>query len=134
MQIVKLESWNRYFYCPVSGRNLADDDLEQTNIPSFRGLWVHNFYDMPTVKCKALEKAWQARYKKHIEEDEDMGVDEVLEAFLKEYNQPNWVTFEVTTHGIACGPVCETVWYVLDLGTIEEEEVEPKQAFAGKGF
>ena len=121
MQIVKLESWNYDFYCPVTGRLLTEGDPGQLDIPTFRGLWVNNFFDEPTVSCEALEKAWRSRYLKFLEEDEEeeVWVEDVLESFLKAYEEPNWVGFELTTHGIACGPVCNTVWFVLDLGTLE---------------
>jgi hypothetical protein len=45
-------------------------------------------------------------------------IDEAVEvtAFLKSVNEPGWVAFEITTSGMACGPVCNTTWTVLDLG------------------
>jgi len=35
---------------------------------------------------------------------------------LIDYNLPNATVFEITTSGIACGPVSNTVWFVLNLG------------------
>ena len=122
MQIVKIESWNRDFYCPVTGKNLMElygEGLKEVN--SFKGQWVDVDLEMPTVKCRELGDAWEARYRSDIMEDEEERYeDEVLESFLREYDQPNWVAFEITTHAIACGPVCSVVWFVLDLGNLSE--------------
>ena len=35
--------------------------------------------------------------------------------FLQSLDRPNWVAFEITTCGMACGPVWSTAWTVLDL-------------------
>ena len=40
-------------------------------------------------------------------------------AFLESVEQPGWVAFEITTCGMACGPVWETTWTVLDLSEQE---------------
>jgi hypothetical protein len=42
------------------------------------------------------------------------GSDELIE-FLKAYKAPTWAVFEITTSGMACGPVSSTVWMVVDL-------------------
>lgn len=93
MQIVNLESWNRDFYCPVTGKNLMEvygDELKE--VGSFKGQWVDVDYEMPIVNCETLEAAWEARYRSFKNEDENEDDDdEVLEAFLREYDQPNWV-------------------------------------------
>jgi hypothetical protein len=49
-----------------------------------------------------------------IQDAADEGVDVV--AFLKSVDQPGWVAFEITSCGMACGPVSSTTWTVLDLG------------------
>jgi hypothetical protein len=36
-------------------------------------------------------------------------------AFLKSVDKPNWVVFEITTCGFACGQLRSTTWTVLDL-------------------
>jgi hypothetical protein len=39
--------------------------------------------------------------------------------FLQSLDPPNWVAFEITTCGMACGPVWSTAWTVLDLSGSE---------------
>jgi hypothetical protein len=93
MQIIELErdDWN--FFCPATGRLVFTDDGEP-NTPALRGSW------------------WQ----EHLEAQEaaDEGADVV--SFLRSLERPNWVAFEITTCGMACGPVWSTNWTVLDLG------------------
>ena len=38
-----------------------------------------------------------------------------LEKFLNEYDEPNYVAFEITTGGIACGPISSTVVLVINM-------------------
>jgi hypothetical protein len=39
--------------------------------------------------------------------------------FLRSVERPNWVAFEITTCGMACGPAWSTAWTVLDLSDPE---------------
>ncbi len=58
------------------------------------------------------KEAWDA-YINQVDTEE---VDLDVAAFLERVEQPGWVAFEITTCGMACGPVWETTWTVLDLG------------------
>jgi hypothetical protein len=65
-----------------------------------------------------LKPLWQA----HLEEQKaaDEGADVVR--FLQSVERPNWVAFEITTCGMACGPVWSTAWTVLDLSDTNDKE------------
>ena len=58
----------------------------------------------------------------HLEAQQaaDDGPDVV--AFLQGLQRPNWVAFEVSSFGMACGPVWSTTWTVLDLGEASEQD------------
>ena len=58
-----------------------------------------------------LQTAWDAYAIKTDEADGDLDVA----AFLMEVDMPGWVAFQVNSFGMACGPVWETTWTVLDL-------------------
>ena len=47
--------------------------------------------------------------------------DEFLDVapFLQRVELPGWVAYEITMGGMACGPVWETTWTVLDLNEQE---------------
>ena len=49
-----------------------------------------------------------------IKTDEADG-DLDVAAFLMEVDMHGWVAFKVNSFGMACGPVWETTWTVLDL-------------------
>ena len=65
----------------------------------------------PLNLAPGLQPAWDAYLAKVEAEDGDLDVA----AFLESVEQPGWVAFEITTCGMACGPVWETTWTVLDL-------------------
>ena len=114
MQLIQLErdDWN--FFCPATGRQVFTDDGEP-NTPALRGSWCHEVPEEPMHLAEELKPLWQA----HLEaqEAEDEGADVVR--FLQSVEWPNWVAFEITTCGMACGPVWSTAWTVLDLSGSE---------------
>jgi hypothetical protein len=59
-----------------------------------------------------LQQAWDLYWNK--QQDNDGGLD--ITSFLESIDQPNWVAFEITVSGMACGPITQTSWTVLDLG------------------
>jgi hypothetical protein len=111
MQIIELErdDWN--FFCPATGRPV----FSEPNTTALRGSWCHEVPEEPMHLAEELKPLWQA----HLEaqEAEDEGADVVR--FLQSVEWPNWVAFEITTCGIACGPVWSTAWTVLDLSGSE---------------
>jgi hypothetical protein len=92
MQLIQLErnDWN--FFCPSTGQPVFKDTGEP-NASTVRGFWCHEVPDEPELLCEELQ----------------------VVAFLKSVDQPAWVAFEITSCGMACGPVCSTTWTVLDL-------------------
>ena len=110
MQIIKLErdDWN--FFCPSTGMQVFKDDGEP-NTAALRGTWCDEVADEPMHLAEELQPLWHA-YLERMELEEE-GVDVVV--FLNSVDQPNWVVFQITTCGMACGPVWSTSWTVLDL-------------------
>jgi hypothetical protein len=110
MQIIELErdEWN--FFCPVTGRQVFTEDGEP-NSPALRGNWCHELPEEPMHLAEELKPLWQ----KHLDAQatQDEGAEVV--GFLQSVELPNWVAIEITTCGMACGPVWETTWTVLDL-------------------
>ena len=110
MQLIQLErnDWN--FFCPTTGQPVFKDTGEP-NASTVRGIWCHEVPDEPELLCEELQAQWAAHAA--IQDAADESVDVV--AFLKSVDQPGWVAFEITSCGMACGPVCNTTWTVLDL-------------------
>jgi hypothetical protein len=76
----------------------------------------------PFIKDEALQKAWEQFIEAHKEAHSDFPDYDEIEAFLVNYPEPNWVIYKITTHGIACGPIWSTVWHVVDMNVVREEE------------
>ena len=110
MQIIELErdDWN--FHCPATGRLVFTEDGEP-NTPALRGSWCHEVPEEPMHLAEELQPLWQAHLEAKAAAEE--GADVV--AFLRSVERPNLVAFEITTCGMACGPVWSTAWTVLDL-------------------
>ena len=113
MQIIKLErdDWN--FFCPATGRLVFTDEGEP-NTPALRGSWCHEVPEEPMHLAEELKPLWQQHLDAQALKDE--GADVV--GFLQSLDRPNWVAFEITTFGMACGPVWSTAWTVLDMNVI----------------
>lgn len=110
MQLIQLEKDDWNFFCPASGKQVFTDDGEP-NTAALRGMWCGEVPDLPMHLAAEIEPLWQAYLESNEVEEE--GIDVV--AFLVSVDQPNWVAFEITTKGMACGPVWSTNWTVLDL-------------------
>ena len=115
MNVIEITRHDRDFFCPVTGRPVYDD-AGSPNTPAFRGLWINEIPDEPTIADPELERHWKA-YVESVDEDEDFL--EIGE-FLASLDRPGLVAFEIITSGFACGPVSELAWTVLDL----QHEVE----------
>jgi hypothetical protein len=117
MQIVELELNHLNFYCPATGHPILSEDGDGTaGAKSLKGLWIDEVFSEPEFKDAAFEKAWKAYYEEHFDEEEDNEY-EIQEEFLKTYPEANWVTYKITTSGIACGPISSTAWLVIDMDT-----------------
>ena len=109
MQLIQLErDWN--FFCPSTGVPVFKETGEP-NAETIRGIWCHEVPDEPDCLADELQAAWTAHKTTHEAADEPVDVPE----FLKSVDQPGWVAFEITSCGMACGPVWSTLWTVLDL-------------------
>jgi hypothetical protein len=129
VQYVELDLQHQNFYCPATGACLCHDDPDKVEFlespmdaPSCQAFWVgevlHESMDESDFKDEAFRQAW-TKFEEQFEEDY-WGIDE-LRDFLKSYPAENWATYEITTSGMACGPVSSTVWWVLDMDYVSEE-------------
>lgn len=122
MQIIELELNHLNFFCPATGQPIISESEDHTtNAVSLRALWIDEVFDEPAFRDEKFQEDWETYSEKHFDEDED-NLYEVQEEFLKTYPKPNWVTFKITTSGMACGPISSTVWLVIDLDAELPEE------------
>jgi len=113
MQLIRLEHGHWNFFCPVTGKAVYGEEGDII-AETFLGGWHLEVPYDPLNLAPELKTAWGA-YASQVEaEDADLDVA----AFLESVEQPGWVAFEVNSFGMACGPVWETTWTVLDLSGI----------------
>lgn len=115
MQIIDLELPHFNFYCPATGDCiLMEDEPCNDDAKSLQAYWIDEVMDEPMIKNEKLAADWKLYYNKHRKKHQYSF--QVLESFLKKYDQLNWVVFKLTFCGMGCGgPTSMTVWKVLDL-------------------
>jgi len=117
MQHLELELNHFNFYCPATGIFILKDG-EQCNesAPSLMAYWVDEVIDEPFIKNPELAAAWAEYCREHIQADnEELGAVEMLQNFLAEYPQNNWVVFKITHCSVAHGHQSITAWFVIDM-------------------
>jgi hypothetical protein len=115
MQIIELELTHFNFFCPATGERILSSEECNDDAKSLMGYWLDEFLFEPYIKDKDLLKAWQKEVKRLDKLDASQSIWDEFESFLRNYNVHNWVVFKLTASGIACGPVSNTVWKVLNL-------------------
>ena len=117
MKYIKLDLSHDNFYCPATGTHIQSKDHFEPVSSSLKAYWISDVgLDEPAFNDAKLEEAW-ATLSAMLNENNE-GIDwEDVEKFLDNYDQPNYVAYEITTGGIACGPVSSTVVFVIDMDT-----------------
>ena len=109
MQIIQLELDHDNFFCPVNGQRITGSQSYEAS-PAQLGMWVDLVIDEPEINSPELEAKWQ-HYVEQLAEDDFT----VMAEFFEAIDLPNHVCFEITTSGMACGPVSSTAWFVIDM-------------------
>jgi hypothetical protein len=116
MQYIKLNLDSDDFFCPATGAPITTEEAYEAS-PAQVGMWHCEVLEEPEIHSDELETAW-TNYMQNLDEEDYFEMEE----FLASLDLKNHVCFEITTRGIACGPVITTVWFVIDLG---HETAEP---------
>jgi hypothetical protein len=99
------------FFCPITGTQiLGPDFFEPSDATVFTFSPEAGDFDSISEPYKSI---WDEITEKHGEEE--FG-DELWERFCKRLTEehPNLLLFGFTTHGIACGPVSNTIYVAID--------------------
>ncbi|MBN1131835.1 MAG: hypothetical protein JXR52_07160 [Bacteroidales bacterium] len=124
MEIKRIYSNNFRLYNPVTKEIIIDDGCND-DAKSLVGYWHTAFFEEPVLNGDALKSAWE-EWVSRIEEEEEskVGFDD-LDKFLEAYDHPGWKAYVIESSGIACGPVYDTLWMVVDKDVIFED-TEPE--------
>jgi hypothetical protein len=114
-------------YCPSTNETIFAPYYEEINesAEAFIAYWHGEVLDQPEIKDPKLKAGWDTYFEKWDELYEELDPYEIVEKFLKSYRNSKWKVLECTFHGMACGPVSTTVYYVVKADTIIEEDPAP---------
>lgn len=107
-------------YNPRTGEVIVDEECND-DAKSLIGYWLDGFIDKPVINDRKLLAAWEDFIVRHKEDNCESPYWEHLYKFLEDYDNPEWVCYEITSCGLACGPICSTVVYIVDKDVIVEE-------------
>ena len=97
------------FYSPATGEVILNQDELNESEKSLLGFWVDN--ETPIIKDADLQIAWEEFSNSNL-----IYWDSIDDFFNKSFSN-NWVVFEITFSGIACGLASNTAWVVIDMNT-----------------
>lgn len=108
-------------YNPKTGEIIVGEECDD-DAKSLKGYWLGGFLDEPHFNDETLRTAWEDYFEKLGNDNSDsINTWDVLDGFLEEFDNPEWKAYEITSYGIACGPVSSTVIYIVDENVIVEE-------------
>lgn len=118
MEIYRLDSSNYKMLNPTSGEVIVDEECAD-NATSLIAYWFDDSIDNPVINNETLKTAWDAFVGN--QDDGNFLYWEDLIEFLETYDSPGWIGYEITSSGIACGPVSYTVVYIVEKDVIVED-------------
>jgi hypothetical protein len=121
MEIIEFTSAFYKMYNPVAGDTIVDEECDD-DAESLIGYWIDEVFEEPIMNNQVFLTAWEEYSVKYRDEHDDESPDyDALGVFLREYENPAWKVIEITSYGMACGPVSHTVWMVVDKDTVVED-------------
>lgn len=130
---------NRMF-CPSTNEIIFAPGYEEINddADAFIAYWHGEVMEEPSITDEKLKADWNEFFEKWNEAgDDDLDIWDAVEKFLTNYENPDWIVYECTFYGMACGPTSTNVYYVVKAGTVIEddpdydEEAEEKNPLEG---
>ncbi len=129
MQEVQLNLSHNNFYCPVTGQQICGDEEANPKVPSIRFIYIPEVGEFETIHPDLETLADQIRNELAAKEEEDEDFceeffDVFKEALKKDEANDSLVIYSITTSGIACGPVSETIHIGIDMDYEGEDETD----------
>ena len=106
---------------PTTGEVIVDEECND-DAKSLKGYWIGDFLNEPIINDDKLKTAWEA-FVDNFNKD-NLGTPfcwDDLDKFLEVFDNPSWIGYEITSIGMACGPIGYTVVYIVDKDVIVEE-------------
>ena len=121
MQIVRLQLDHSNFYCPVTGQLIVNDEVFQAS-PATVFTYIDEVGEFEHI-LPELNEIWEGV---EAEADDDDFAIDLFEKFVEKIEDGAIVCFEITTFGMACGPVSSTVRIAINMNYCDENpQVQP---------
>lgn len=117
MQTISLVLDHDNFYCPVTGEMILSDDFFEPS-PATLFVYLDEVGEFQEIDS-ALSLIWEQIQAETEGEDFD---GDPFEMFCQRIEDDSIVNFEITTYGIACGPVSSTVRIAINMNYCEEDD------------
>ena len=129
MQEVHLNLSHNNFFCPVTGEQICGDEVANPDVTSVRFIYLPEVGDFETIDPDLEVIADQIREDLAAKEEADEDFceeffDVFKEALKKDEANESLVIYSISTSGIACGPVGQTVHIAIDMDYEVEDEID----------
>jgi len=120
--IEKIVSTEERMYCPSTGEVIFSPGMKtiNSNASAFTGYWHEGRMNKPSIKNQELKEAWESYYKKNLKKRKAQWED--YQRFFKEYNNPEWITYECKFILVACVTFKIIDIYVVKADTVIEKD------------
>jgi hypothetical protein len=121
MKIYRLDYSNYKMLNLTTGEVIVEEECND-DAKSLKGYWIGDFLNEPIINDDKLKTAWET-FVENFNKD-NRGTPfcwDALDKFLEVYDNPSWIGYEITSSGMACGPIGYTVVYIVDKDVIVEE-------------
>ncbi len=126
MTIIERDVYEPSIHCPSSRENILKPREARFNksASALKGSWSFELADEPYISHPDLQDSWSVFYERFMSRQDDMTGMMLYEAwirFLKDLDEPGWMAYELTFHGMGCGPVSFTRLYVVEADTVVDD-------------
>jgi|TARA_Y100000310_G_scaffold344647_1_gene458526 hypothetical protein len=123
MQTIRLHLDHFNFFCPVTGEHiLGSDEFKVSPATEFVFSLNDSMFEHAESKYEKIWDDLQEKENQLFEDDSDEDFD-CWEEFKKTIKDNSIIVFEITTSGMACGPVSSTVCIGINMNYIPEEQL-----------
>ncbi len=129
MQEVQLNLSHNNFFCPVTGEQICGDEVANPDVTSVRFIYLSEAEDFETIHPDLEAIADQIRDEIAAKEEADEDFCEEFfdlfkEALNKDEANESLVIYSISTKGMGCGPITETIHIGIDMDYEVEDEID----------
>jgi hypothetical protein len=120
MEIYSFNYSNFKMLNSTTGEIIVEEECHD-DAKSLKGYWIGDFLNEPIINDESLKTAWEAFVENFNKDNRGSIRWDDLDKFLEVFDNPSLIGYEITSSGLACGPIGYTVVYIVDKDVIVEE-------------